>query len=42
LDFEHFNGTGEFDYVSAEEIAEHEFDFKFTLQEIIDTQKELI
>lgn len=37
-----FNSTGDFDYITADEIKEHEFDFRFTMQEIIDTQKELI
>lgn len=42
LDAEHFNGTGEFEEVSEEELLTHEFDFRFKLSEIIQTQQELI
>lgn len=39
---ESFNTEGDFDYIDAAEIKKHEFDFRFTLDEIIETQKELI
>lgn len=34
--------TGEFDMVSEEELKEHGFDFHFTIDQIIKTQKELV
>lgn len=37
-----FNATGEFATVKPEEIAEHEFDFKFKMSDIIKLQEELI
>jgi hypothetical protein len=39
---EHFNGTGEFDIITEEELAENHFDFRFSLQDIINTQMELV
>lgn len=42
LSAESFNGTGEFDTVTEEEIAAQSFDFRFTLGQIIRTQQELI
>lgn len=42
LEFKHFNAKGEFDIVNKEDLDKHEFDFRFKLSEIIQTQKELI
>jgi len=42
LSFDNFNTDGEFDYIDSEEMIKHEFDFRFTLKEIIQTQEDLI
>lgn len=42
LGFEHFNKEGDFDVVTKEDLNKHQFDFKFKLSEIIQTQKELV
>jgi len=42
LDPSAFNSTGEFAVIGEEEIAKHTFDFKFTLSQVLETQKELI
>lgn len=42
LDAKSFNGTGEFAIIADEDIAKHEFDFKFKFSEILATQKELL
>lgn len=42
LAFEHFSPTGEFDLLTTEEVSTFEFDFKFSLKDIIQTQEGLI
>ena len=42
LDPSSFNGTGDFDMVTEEELVEQGFDFRFTLSQIIETQQGLI
>jgi hypothetical protein len=37
-----FNESGEFAVIGENELKEHEFDFRFKLSEVIETQKELI
>lgn len=39
---EYFNGTGEMDIIEEEELSEQNFDFYFTISEILATQQELI
>lgn len=42
LDLSTFNESGSFALVGPDEIAEHNFDFKFKLSEILETQRELV
>jgi hypothetical protein len=42
LDPSTFNQSGEFAVITEKELALHEFDFKFKLSKILETQKELI
>lgn len=42
LDPTSFNPSGDFAQIEAHELDEHEFDFKFNLSAILETQKELI
>lgn len=42
LSAEYFNGTGEFDTITEEDLEKQDFDFRFTLQQIIETQQGLI
>jgi hypothetical protein len=42
LDKRTFNQTGEFAVITEDELAMHDFDFKFKLSKILETQKELI
>lgn len=42
LDPSSFNASGDFAIVTEDELAKHEFDFKFKLSDILRTQKELI
>ena len=42
LDPTAFNPSGKFAVITEEDLAKHEFDFRFTLSQILATQKELI
>lgn len=42
LDPSSFNQTGEFAIIGPKELEQHDFDFKFKLSQILETQKELI